>query len=365
MDAHSPPPSAPPVTEGQNRILTWGAASFAIISLIATGAILLLTKPDLRRIAEGFDPGFILPLALAIIGVWFTDFMRVTSLARALGEKVRLRAGMESVFINYTFSSLTPFEGGGGPVQIVWLRLHGVSSAHGTAIIMVKAIMAVLLVALSGITLHLLAPAVLGEAHLGGLFLGVGVLMAFYVFFVCGSVFTPGLIKRLILFALDRFAHSRFAMSKRLDQWEHRALDWVDRYHAAIVTIFQARKLALLECFAWTALYLAFLFATGPICLYLLGVAVPFAPGMRAMALLHFMMYYMPTPGASGVGEGGFFLLYSPWAPAATLGVATIVWRLTSTYVGVVIGGVIFLSRTGHWAGRHLLTFLRRPRPGR
>jgi uncharacterized protein (TIRG00374 family) len=365
MGASSPPPSDPTVTAGQNRVLKWGTASFVAISLAATAIILLLTKPDLRSIAERFDPGFIAPLALAIIGLWFTDLMRVTSLARALGEKIRFRAGMESVFINYLFSSLTPFEGGGGPVQILWLRYHGVSSAHGTAIIMVKAVMAVMLVAVSGITLHLTSPAVLGEAHLRGLFLGVGVMMAFYVFFVCGSVFAPGFVKRVIVLLLDRLAHTRFAVSRRLDHWEHKGLDWVDRYHAAILNIFQARKLALAECFAWTILYLAFLFATGPICLYLLGIAVPPAPGMRAMALLHFMMYYMPTPGAAGVGEGGFFLLYSPWAPAATLGVATIVWRLTSTYIGVVIGGVIFLSHTGHWAGRHLVTFLRRPRQGR
>ncbi len=54
-----------------------------------------------------------------------------------------------------------------------------------------------------------------------------------------------------------------------------------------------------------------------------------------------FFMYFAPTPGATGVAEGGFGLLFSQLVQKQDIVVLTLAWRFLTIYVGVVIGIVV------------------------
>jgi hypothetical protein len=74
---------------------------------------------------------------------------------------------------------------------------------------------------------------------------------------------------------------------------------------------------------------------------------------MGRMIFLNMLLYFTPTPGGSGIAEGGFVLLFSETVPAGTVGIIAVCWRLIAEYIPFLIGlyytltvfGRDFLSR--------------------
>jgi uncharacterized protein (TIRG00374 family) len=49
-------------------------------------------------------------------------------------------------------------------------------------------------------------------------------------------------------------------------------------------------------------------------------------------------VYFAPTPGGSGVAEGGFIVLFTEFLPTGTVGVVAIVWRIFTEYLPFIAG---------------------------
>lgn len=54
-----------------------------------------------------------------------------------------------------------------------------------------------------------------------------------------------------------------------------------------------------------------------------------------------FVMYFTPTPGASGVAEGVFGKLFAGLVTPGHLVVVTLAWRFLTIYLGMVVGIVV------------------------
>jgi hypothetical protein len=71
------------------------------------------------------------------------------------------------------------------------------------------------------------------------------------------------------------------------------------------------------------------------------------------MIFLNMLLYFTPTPGGSGVAEGGFVLLFNETVPQGTVGIVAVCWRLIAEYIPFLIGfyytikvfGVSFLQK--------------------
>ena len=71
------------------------------------------------------------------------------------------------------------------------------------------------------------------------------------------------------------------------------------------------------------------------------------------MIFLNMLLYFTPTPGGSGIAEGGFVLLFSGTVPQGTVGIVAVCWRLIAEYIPFLIGfyytvkvfGVTFLRK--------------------
>lgn len=59
---------------------------------------------------------------------------------------------------------------------------------------------------------------------------------------------------------------------------------------------------------------------------------------MGRMCFLNILLYFAPTPGGSGIAEGGFVLLFGDLVPAGTVGIAAVVWRIIVEYLPFTIG---------------------------
>ena len=54
--------------------------------------------------------------------------------------------------------------------------------------------------------------------------------------------------------------------------------------------------------------------------------------------------FFAPTPGATGLYEGGFAVLFSPFVVKHLLGVFTILWRVFTYYLAAILGGFVTLK---------------------
>jgi uncharacterized protein (TIRG00374 family) len=75
-----------------------------------------------------------------------------------------------------------------------------------------------------------------------------------------------------------------------------------------------------------------------------LGVRLPFATGITLGALFLFLLPFLPTPGAAGLGEAFFVVLFSGIVPYYLLGVAVLLWRFFYNYL-TALAGALFSSR--------------------
>jgi uncharacterized membrane protein YbhN (UPF0104 family) len=71
--------------------------------------------------------------------------------------------------------------------------------------------------------------------------------------------------------------------------------------------------------------------------------------------MLHFLLYFMPTPGGSGVAEVLAPAVMSSFLPASLLVAYTVLWRFFLAYVTIFVGGAI-LFRWLEEDGQRLLS---------
>jgi uncharacterized protein (TIRG00374 family) len=71
-----------------------------------------------------------------------------------------------------------------------------------------------------------------------------------------------------------------------------------------------------------------------------LGINVTFLTGLVLASMLIFLLSFMPTPGAIGLGEAIFFLLFSKTIPSYMIGIAIVLWRFFFHYLSAILGAI-------------------------
>ncbi|BBO85211.1 hypothetical protein DSCO28_57770 [Desulfosarcina ovata subsp. sediminis] len=91
----------------------------------------------------------------------------------------------------------------------------------------------------------------------------------------------------------------------------------------------------------FTVLFLLLLFSFSVVLVRALGYQAPVLTVLALQVVVTFFMYFVPTPGAAGVAEGGYGLLFAQLVQKQDIVPLTLCWRFLTIYVGVVIGIVV------------------------
>ena len=107
------------------------------------------------------------------------------------------------------------------------------------------------------------------------------------------------------------------------------------------------RPWMMLRAFIESGLSLLFIYATVPA--YFTGMNIDFdlVQVMGRMVLLNLVLYFSPTPGGSGVAEGGFLVLFSNILPNGVEGIMAVLWRFTAEYLPFLLGAVVTIRAFG------------------
>ena len=152
-------------------------------------------------------------------------------------------------------------------------------------------------------------------------------------------IFAPRLVRDLI----HRVAE---AIGRRSSGWRSGwsgCAEGIDEAHASVVAFNSVRGwLAIFWSTMLSAVSHANKLLAGYVALRALGISANFVDILLVQTLVMFLLYFAPTPGASGIGEVLSAAVMSSYVPRELTPIYILVWRLTLTYFTLAFGFVVF-----------------------
>ena len=247
------------------------------------------------------------------------------------------------------FNGITPFSTGGQPMQVLLLKEDGVRMTKGTNIIMMNFILyqaALVLLGLIALFVNLslnLFPnnPILSNLILIGFILNTAVMIGLLI--ICyARKFTAFMVRHIISFL--SFCHLIKNKQKTKQNWEEKLTD----FHEGTVFISKNKKNAALG-FVYQFIGLFLLYVIPLFTFY----AMHDFESMNALEAVVSSAYtmiigaFVPIPGGSGGIEFGYSQFVGNFASATFVSASLLIWRLTTYYLPMIVGGVLFGIRKG------------------
>ncbi len=285
----------------------------------------------------------------------FLNSVRTVLLLKLFGARMRFRDSFVNILLMQYLNFLTPFAAGGQPFQIYDLTKRGVELTTAAAVIITRYV--VTSTSLLVLSFYFLPRYWRTFFNIPG----IGVI-AFL-----GAFFTFALLILLVTLSYSRFLLSRLvslvtrpAFMKRIlarafscgkEEVKGRLWRKFEEFNTHMVWIWKKGPLNLLIDLSLTVAYISifrytlFVIMQGVLAASATpGNSVAFLPVWGAQELLNLVVYYIPTPGASGATEAGLFFMLSEAVPREVLGVSLAVWRALTYHLVIIMGTVVFLT---------------------
>ena len=301
---------------------------FLIVLVLVISGVVIYSTVDIHtlRSLTRFKPW---SLALAILAVsvgLFFDGARLMHLVRISNEKISLYEAVQVIFGNYFLALLTPGATGGAVAQLMFLRHAGVPTGKAAVLVIVRTLLSIFFLILCMPFIFL---------HDAGIIPGVSnnTLMA---------ITLTALVVIVLIVAGARGGWLDFLvikLTKKLDNEKRKKVFAFWRDTKSAVQLLSHSPKDMLLVFVESGLNLLCIYAIVPCLMLGLGVTdADWYSVMGRMIFLNMLLYFTPTPGGSGVAEGGFVLLFSNSVPAGTVGIVAVCWRLIAEYLPFLVG---------------------------
>lgn len=330
------------------RLLRRGLELFLIISALGLVGLLLYGDNFHAFVSAllGLKWGwFVIGLGLASMD-WLGGGTRLWVVARHVHPGVSWRAMVVSGGMSAWGAYLTPFQSGAGPMMMWTMRRAGVSLPEAMISTFMTFVATVIFFAVAGPLAIVLGAGRSLAQH--GVVLGItlydlfrtsllifiliGIVMAFAMFF-------PRLLRDFVHWMATRLqARSRKA-ADRID----RLREGIDRAHECMVAFGSpGGLLAIVWAIILSAPSHANKLLAGYVAMRALGLPAHFVDILLVQTLISFLLYFAPTPGASGLAEVLSVAVMSIYVPRALLPSYTVLWRFINSYATVIFGSLLF-----------------------
>jgi len=343
LPAKSTPPQAtagaPPWTR---RRLWWGLQLFVVSTLAAFG--FLSVQGELRGNLHLLVamPLPVLALALVLSGLdVFLGGLRIWVLTRAFGGAITLVTANVANAANIFLGGITPSQTGGGAAQLYIMMRAGLSFRVASVASVVGFLGTVVALLGGGSVVALLRPGFAFPAGFrlfsaGTVSLFAAVLLVFLV-----AIPVSGKRSGWLHSALGRVPAlgRRVARSPRLLQFERTLADFAALVHEGG----REQREWIAVGFALSALIYLNKFLLAWIVLRGLGLDPRLTDVLYLQVVQYLVMYFAPTPGASGVAELAAARIMSPVVPDSHFTAYVLLWRTFTLYAPMVAGGLLLL----------------------
>jgi uncharacterized protein (TIRG00374 family) len=286
-------------------------------------------------------PELLVGIVLLLLAYFVSDGLRLHYTLRALGHRLPLRKIFKLVFINLFFSNITPMATGGGFAQIWYLTRNGVPVARATAATTIRTVLAVIFIFSLTPVFLLTLRALDGELWSSSIVTALAFFITAYLaFFIILLFKTRWLITPLsgMIAGIRKF---HLINACRHDRWQFKLRREMLRFSESFTDYLKGERKHVLLSVLFTATFLLSLFSFPALLIHGLGYDVDYLLTIGLLVVTTFIMYFSPTPGASGISEGVFGVFFRDILTGNHLVLVTVAWRFITIYLGMIIGLIV------------------------
>lgn len=281
----------------------------------------------------------VLSVTVLLLLIYFSaDGLRLYYTLRALGYRIPKKAMAKLVFINIFFSNITPMATGGGFAQVWFLHEHGVPIGKATAATTIRTVLAIFFIfSLTPVFLLTLEP-LQDKAIISDIGTALAVFIVLYLLFFAVVLLRAHWLIGPLSFLCKGIHKLQLISPERHLRWQYKTRREMLRFSHSFSEYCRGSKVAILLSVLFTFIFLLSLFSFPALLMWGLGYDVNYLISLGLLVVTTFIMYFAPTPGASGISEGVFGSFFSDILAKNHLLLVTFSWRFLTIYLGMLLG---------------------------
>jgi uncharacterized protein (TIRG00374 family) len=333
------------LTFDKKRIIK-GCRLFVLLSVLGFAVIFFftITHESLHALQSLRTEFLFLALFLALVDLFLGGLRIYIFFTKEILKKVSLIDCIKANLANVFVSAMTPSNTGGGPGQLYILNRRGVPLSGAISVSVINFFSFLLFFLCAFILVFFFTKEGIfarGVAYLVRYsFLTFALICLTALFFLIrpdslGSLFQ--LLSKITAFVYRKDKGKQKRVTEKLK-------DQVVQSRFYLQHFFHKEKPTLFLSFILTVLAYFNKYLTAYVILRGLGLRADFMHVIYLQIIQFFILYFSPTPGASGIAEVSSVSLMSTIIPKGYLPIFAILWRFFTNYVGVSLGGWVTLK---------------------
>lgn len=325
----------------------WRLFGFTLVFIASTAAGIAVVYHQFADRSFAFDtrllrPGTLISVGLLLCAYFASDGLRLYCTLRALRYRIPLKAVAQLVFVNLFFSNVTPMATGGGFAQVWYLRSQGVPVGRATAATTLRTVIAVAFI-------FLLTPVFLFNLEVfrsrtlaTEVSFALALLALLYLTFFAIVILRTRWLIRILDGILSVLTRLRLLSASRQRRWRYWLRRELLRFSRSFGVYLRGDRRWIALSIGFTAVFLISLFSFPALLIDALGYQVNYLTTCGLLVVTTFIMYFSPTPGASGISESVFGSFFRDILGGEHLLLVIVAWRFLTIYLGMIIGWVLF-----------------------
>lgn len=314
-----------------------------VIGLGATVFIFsLLGSGDAWKELKNVEPFFLMVLSLNFLGIVLVDSLRTKILLR----DIPFRTCVANSLWGFYVGAITPFTAGGQPFQIYHLTRAGIPFEKSASAIAVRFFSSFSFSVISGFVFFLVYLDTFEKLGILGDFFFAGIVLAllFYVFIILLS-FSKGFLRRFFMSQLVLKIFMFFSR-KSEDDLKRLVEEKILGYVSATREFWRTSRLKFLAVAILSGLMVVLIHSSTYFAMKTVDrdANVSLFQVVSIQLALSLIVYFFPTPGASGATELVYYVVYSNIIEKTDAMVSLLVWRFFNYYLFIILGILLGLG---------------------
>lgn len=318
-----------------------GLKVFIALSIITYILLLIFTATKGTWYAFREIDIIFIPIVFSLLFLYLVfESFRIRLIAKAIsGKWIPFGSCLQVIFCGAFLSAVTPFQAGGAPLQVYILNRSGLKVSSSLLLLLFRAIFYL-------IGMFIFLPFIMPffrTEYSGRSMQILSRYSIFAYFFLFSLLFLilsmPRFLKKMIYSSTFR-KNRRTPLTKKM----FRMLRELEMVNGKLVDFVKNKKLYALGIIITTVFVYIPNYSIAYFILKGLSINVPYLDTIFRQVFLLFAAFFFPTPGAEGIIEGGFAVLFYSSVPQYLIGMFAILWRFVTYHLVVIIGGILTLK---------------------
>lgn len=335
------------------NLLKNGGLFFILLVLTAYMILKDTSIAELAQAVKSAEPAYLVGGIFAMCLFLFCEGLNLTRALRFFGQReISLCQGIKYALAGFFGSSVTPSASGGQPLQLYFMHKDGHKLSHGTLALLFELLsfqtVTITLAIFGFFYQHQTISAAMGRLQYL-LLIGTLLNLVVLVFLLC-AIFSGKMVHRLAGFVVKSVQMFSFAKAEILKE---KLYGQIEEYSVAAVYLKQNRSM-FAKTLLTTLVQILAMYAVPYLVYKSFNLdSYTMHQVISLQAVLYVAVSALPLPGALGVSESGFMMLFSTLFPVSLLPSAMVLSRGISFYLFVLVSGLATAFFTIYQKGRN------------